>query len=157
MMPRSCLIASAACGVGIALGALLFGGGQAAAPRASAQQPASEKPADDAAQLKSDVQTLKDKATDQAHVMVSVSYHFANMWFAAQHGNWPLAQFYWNETRAHLRWGVRVIPIRKDNAGREVDLRAILESVEMSPLKKLEDAIKAEDHGQFVAAYKFML
>jgi thiosulfate/3-mercaptopyruvate sulfurtransferase len=157
MISRSSLLTFAACGLGIAGGALLFCRPDEAVSSAAAQQPAGEKPADELAQLKAEVQTLKDKATDQAHVMVSVSYHFANLWFAAQHNNWPLAQFYWNETRSHLRWGVRVIPIRKDNAGREVDLRAILESVEMSPLKKLEDAIKAEDHEQFVAAYKFML
>ena len=35
--------------------------------------------------------------------MMDVDYHFANLWFAGQSKNWPLAQFYLNETRAHLR------------------------------------------------------
>lgn len=108
-------------------------------------------------QISDDVERLKEKATDQAHVMVSVSYHFNNLWFAGQHGNWPLAQFYLNETRSHLRWAVRVIPVRKDNAGREVRLQAILEAVENSPLKQLEGAIHDEDREKFVGTYKFML
>src|SRR5258705_8339376 len=38
------------------------------------------------------------------------------------------AQFYCDETRSHLKWAVRVIPVRKDRDGREVDLRAILDA-----------------------------
>src|SRR5688500_17646496 len=68
-----------------------------------------------AAQLQQEIQQLKDKAPDQAHAMVSVAYHFNNLWFAANRGNWPLAEFYLNETRSHTRWAVRIIPVRKDN------------------------------------------
>jgi hypothetical protein len=107
--------------------------------------------------LKADVETLKQKATDQAHVMVSVAYHFNNLWFAGQHGNWPLAQFYWNEVRAHLRWAVRVIPVRKDNAGQDIELAKILEAMENSPLAELQEAIHAEDRNQFVKSYRFSL
>lgn len=107
--------------------------------------------------LKSDVAQLKDKASDQAHAMVSVAYHFNNMWFAADAKNWPLAGFYWNETRSHLRWAVRIIPVRKDNKGQEIKLRDILEAVENSPLKQLREAIDAQDHDRFVAAYRFMI
>jgi hypothetical protein len=32
--------------------------------------------------MKSDVAQLQNKASDQAHAMVSVAYHFNNMWFA---------------------------------------------------------------------------
>lgn len=108
-------------------------------------------------EVESDVAQLKDKASDQAHAMVSVAYHFNNMWFAADAGNWPLAEFYWNETRSHLRWAVRIIPVRKDNAGREIKLRDILEAVENSPLKQLREAIDTKDHDKFVAAYRFTL
>ena len=69
-------------------------------------------------ELKTEVERLKDKAPDQAHAMVSVDYHFSNLWFAAQAENWPLADFFWKETLSHMRWAVRVIPIRKDNAGK---------------------------------------
>ncbi len=107
--------------------------------------------------LQSEVGRLKDKASDQAHAMTSVAYHFNNMWFAAQAENWPLAQFYWNETRSHLRWAVRIIPVRKDAAGKEVKLQAILQAVENSPLKQLNEAIQAKDRERFVSAYKFTL
>lgn len=89
--------------------------------------------------------------------MASVAYHFNNMWFAADAQNWPLAEFYWNETRSHMRWAVRIIPVRKDNAGQEVKLQNILEAVENSPLKQLREAIDAKDHEKFVAAYRFTM
>ena len=123
---------------------------------AHAQEDAAPPPADPAV-LQTDVQQLKDKAGDQAHAMVSVAYHFNNMWFAAEAENWPLAQFYWNETRSNLRWAVRIIPIRKDNAGEEVNLPNILEAFENSPLRQLQEAIAAEDHEKFVEAYRFTL
>jgi hypothetical protein len=104
-----------------------------------------------------DIQTLKDKAPDQAHAMVSVAYHFNNLWFAGSRANWPLAEFYLNETRSHMRWAVRIIPVRKDNAGREIKLGDILESVENSPLKQMQEAIQAKDREKFVAAYEFTL
>lgn len=108
-------------------------------------------------QLRADIKRLQDVAPDQAHAMISVAYNFNNLWYAAKAENWPLAEFYWNETRSHLRWAVRVIPVRKDSAKREVNLRAILEAVENSPLKQLQEAINAKDHEKVVAAYKFTL
>ena len=84
--------------------------------------------------IQTDVQQLKDKAADQAHAMFSVAYHFDNMWFAAEAKNWPLAEFYWGETRSHLRWAVRIIPVRKDKAGFEIKLAEILDAMENSPL-----------------------
>jgi cytochrome c556 len=107
--------------------------------------------------MQSDVQQLKDKAADQAHAMVSVAYHFNNMWFAAEAKNWPLAEFYWNETRSHMRWAVRIIPVRKDKAGYEIKLAEILDAMENTPLKQLQEAIAAKDHDKFVAAYRFSL
>ena len=107
--------------------------------------------------LEADVATLNDKAPDQAHAMISVAYNFNNMWFAAKAENWPLAQFYWNETRSHLRWAVRIIPVRKDHTGAEVKLADILEALENAPLKQLQEAIEAKNHEKFVAAYRFTL
>lgn len=89
--------------------------------------------------------------------MVSVAYHFNNLWFAAQKRNWPLAEFYLNETRSHLRWAVRVIPVRKTVAGQEVQLGGILEALENTQLERLRESIKAEDHTAFVDAYEAML
>jgi hypothetical protein len=121
-----------------------------------AQANAQKSDRDDALrEVKSDVAQLKDKAGDQAHAMVSVAYHFNNLWFAADAENWPLAEFYWNETRSHLRWAVRIIPVRKDNAGQEVKLQNILEAFESSPLKQLREAIDSKDREKFVSAYRF--
>lgn len=138
----------------VAVGAtlLLAGGQRAASTRANERNAATASPA-----IETDVQQLKDKAADQAHAMTSVAYHFNNMWFAADAGNWPLAEFYWGETRSHLRWAVRVIPVRKDKAGREIKLAEILDAMENTPLKELQAAIAGRDHDKFVAAYKFSL
>ena len=70
--------------------------------------------------------------------MADVGEHFTNLWFAGTAENWPLADFYLNETRSHLRWAVRRIPIRKDNEGRDIDLVNILEAFENSQLAQLK-------------------
>jgi hypothetical protein len=105
--------------------------------------------------LEQDVATLKEKAADQAHAMMDVDYHFTNLWFAGKAENWPLADFYWSETRSHMRWAVRIIPVRKDNAGIEIKLKDILEAVENSPLTQLKEAIDAKDSEKFESAYRF--
>lgn len=103
--------------------------------------------------LKEELETVKGKLPGQAHAMLDVAYHFTNLWFAGQRGNWPLAQFYFNEVRSHLRWAVRIIPVRKDSAGREIKLADILQALENTPLKQLEGSIQAKDRTQFVNAY----
>jgi hypothetical protein len=107
--------------------------------------------------LAAEIEALKGKAPDQAHVMQDVGYHFSNLWFAGQKDHWELADFYWSETRSHLRWDVRIIPKRKDAAGREVDLGAILQAVENTPLKQLQEAIAAKAKPAFERAYRFTL
>ena len=109
------------------------------------------------AALKAEIQTLKDRVPDQAHAMQDVANQFTNVWFAAGKQHWDLANFYLGETRNHLRWSVRIIPKRKDNAGREVDLISILKGMENGPLAQLDAVIKAKDQGRFVAAYKFTM
>ncbi|HEX5219190.1 MAG TPA: hypothetical protein VFZ59_06455 [Verrucomicrobiae bacterium] len=115
------------------------------------------KPADltnQIAALQAELNILKGKATDQSHVMADVGYHFANLWFAGDKENWPLAKFYFDETRSHLRWAVRVIPMRKDLAGENVDLKAILDAVDSGILSQVQKTIEARDHDKFVTAYK---
>jgi hypothetical protein len=104
--------------------------------------------------LQAEVARLKSIATDQSHIMADAGYHFANLWFAGQKKNWPLAKFYFDETRSHLNWAVRVIPIRKDPAGNEIDLKAILQSVDNTLLIRIDHAIQSKDSDQFVTAYK---
>jgi hypothetical protein len=106
------------------------------------------------AAIKAEIQAAKDRLPDQAHAMQDVANQFTNMSFAASSYNWELAQFYLGETRNHLRWAVRIIPKRKDNAGRDVDLVSILQAMEKGPIAQLEAVIKAKDNERFAAAYR---
>lgn len=141
--------------IGIAIGVLATQQTGNQSPSALALEAA--KPTTDLATLLAEIERLKQVVPDQAHAMHDVDYHFTNLWFAASQSNWPLAQFYFNETRSHLRWAVRIIPIRKDNAGKEIKLPDILQAMENSPLKQLEESITAKDREKFVAAYEFTL
>jgi hypothetical protein len=104
--------------------------------------------------LRADVEVLKAKATDQSHVMADVGYHFANLWFAGQKKNWPLAKFYFDETRAHIGWATRVIPVRKDSAGRDVDLKTIWQAIDSSLFAPIGTAIDQKSGDKFAAAYR---
>jgi hypothetical protein len=117
----------------------------------------SAKKLPDLSTIDADLAIIKGKVPDQSHAMTDVAMQFSNLWFAGEKENWPLADFFWSETRSHLAWAVRIIPKRKDNAGREVDLPAILQALENSPLKELGAAIKAKDRPAFEKAYRFTL
>jgi hypothetical protein len=124
-------------------------------PAASASQPASAT--NDIAELSAEVNRLKGMVPDQSHVMKDVAYHFGNLWFAGQATNWPLAEFYWSETRSHLRWAVRIIPVRKDAQGHEIRLTEVLDPIDKTSLQQVGDVIKAQDGKKFVETYKQML
>lgn len=115
------------------------------------------KPAPDVATLAAEIESIKGKLPDQAHAMQDVGYHFSNLWFAGQREHWDLANFYWLETRSHLRWAIRIIPLRKDNAGNDVDVQDILTGFENGPLKELQDAIAAKDKSLFEKRYRSTL
>jgi hypothetical protein len=100
------------------------------------------------------VKALEDLLPSQSHLMMDVGDHFANLWFAGRAENWPLADFYLSETRSHLRWAVRRIPIRKDNQGRDVNLGNILEAFENSQLTQLKGTIDGKDRAGFQRVYK---
>ena len=119
---------------------------------AHAQGSSSAQP--DIASLKEEVETLKRLLPDQAHAMADVDYHFSNLWFAAHNANWPLAEFYLNETRSHLNWVVRMRPVRRLASGGEVDLRPILQGVESSGLSDTGVSIKQRDLKAFELAYR---
>ena len=128
--------------------ALASSGCGGAAPAAA---PEDTKRADD---LAAEVKALKDLVPDQAHIMADVGYHFTNLWFAGEAENWPLADFYLGETKSHLRWAVRAKPIRKDSAGRDINLGNILEAFEHSQLTQMKQAVDRKDKAAFVAVYK---
>ena len=110
-------------------------------------------PTNEVAALRAEIEQLKGKVPDQSHAMKDVGYHFANLWFAGQQRNWQLARFYLDETRSHLRWAVRIIPVRKTKAG-EVDLRGILESVDNTLLSEIQKAIEQQDVKRFGDTYR---
>ena len=100
------------------------------------------------------IKALESLLPAQSHMMADVGGHFANLWFAGTAANWPLADFYLNETRSHLSWAIRRIPIRKDNKGRDINLVSILEAFENSQLTQLKAVIDRKDEPGFERIYK---
>ena len=101
--------------------------------------------------VKDDLAHLKDTQPSQSHTMMDVGFHTANMWFAGQAQNWPLARFYFNETRQHIRWTIRVRPVRKDPDGNPVDLKGIFDAIDASTFETLKAAIEKKDGPAFEA------
>jgi len=91
---------------------------------------------------------------DQSHAMADVGYHFANLWFAGDKENWPLAKYYLQGTRSHLNWAVRLHPVRTTSAGTEVNLNGILQAIDNSFLTEIDSAITNKDAAKFKAAYR---
>src|SRR5882762_5039053 len=141
--------------VGIGVGLLLSGAAglvwEPLVLQAQAQQKMAPKPSA-AATAQLDVQTLSERSPDQSHAMADVGYHFANLWFAADKQNWPLADYYLAETRSHLKWAVRIHPVRKTSAGAEVDLKGILDAIDNSFLAQIDKSVGNKDAVGFKAA-----
>jgi cytochrome c553 len=145
------------------IGALLGGGAVAYVHRndvtsAAGQRPASSADAggtrDDLGALRADVARLKTNAPSQSHTMSDVGYHWTNLWFAAEKKNWPLAQFYFEESRAHILWTIQLRPVRKGPDGNDVNLVPIFEGIDTSAFKAVADAIQAQNSAAFAAAYR---
>ena len=115
--------------------------------------PMADESAVEISRLKAEIDQLKGRLPSQSHAMMDVGYHFANLWFAGQRGNWPLAQFYLDETRSHLRWAVRIVPVRRTKSG-DVDLRGLLEAVDNGGLAQIGKAIASTDLPAFAGAYR---
>jgi hypothetical protein len=124
------------------------------AASAFAQADASGSIAAELTALKAEVQRLKGMVPDQSHAMKDVAYHFTNLWFAAQKQNWPLAEFYLAETRSHLRWAVRIIPVRKTPQGQELRLADLLDPIDKTLMTELQARIAAKDGDGFRAKYE---
>ena len=73
------------------------------------------------------VKALEDRLPSRSHLMADVGDRCANLRCASTAENWPLADFYLGETRSHLRWAVRRLPIREDSTGQDVNLTNIIE------------------------------
>jgi hypothetical protein len=118
-----------------------------------AQQPAPAGGDENLAALHAEIERLKSIVPGQAFAMTQVAYNFNNLWFAAHAENWPLAQFYVNETRVRLRWAMRITPVRKISTG-EVELQPLLDALEKDPLARVADAVAAKSVPQLETAYR---
>ena len=126
------------------------------------QAPAKEQPKAantnvDLAALNDDVARLKNITPNQSHVMADASLHYENLWFAGQKKNWPLAMFYYNETRGRIRWLLRLNPTPKTPEGEVVNLQGIFDAIDTTTLADVKKAIDNKDSAAFTSAYKLML
>lgn len=105
-------------------------------------------------ELRADVARLKTNAPSQSHTMSDVGYHWTNLWFAAEKKNWPLAMFYFQESRSHILWTIRLRPVRKGPDGNDVNLMPIFEGIDTSAFKAVAEAIQSQNSTAFAAAYR---
>jgi hypothetical protein len=106
-------------------------------------------------QLRRQVEELSNLAVrTQSHVMTDVEYQFSNLWFAGRSGQWDLAAFYLRETRSHLRWAVRIRPVRSVAGGGSVDLTTFQQNIEQSGFRAIDGAIVDHDTDAFSKAYE---
>jgi len=109
-------------------------------------------------QLPQEVATLKQLVPSNSHIMMDVQWHWTNLWFAGRKKNWPLAQFYFNETRGHIQWLIRKSPIiRSQIDGKDVDVAGIFDGIDTSSLAMVKDAIEKKDGVAFEKNYRTML
>jgi hypothetical protein len=109
------------------------------------------------ARVSADVAQLKAVVPSQSHTMADVGYHFTNLWFAGEAKNWDLAAFYLDEARSHIRWTIRLRPVRQDPAGNPVNLQGIFDGIDNGIFSMLKEAIDKKDSAQFANAYKLSL
>jgi hypothetical protein len=114
-------------------------------------------PQESAAALQADVARLKDLTPPHSHPMVEVGMFAANLWFAGEKRNWPLADYYLNETRNRIRWEVRLNPSPKGSDGNPVDMQAIFDGIDNGTLPKVHKAIEMKDSKEFAVEYKRLL
>ena len=136
----------------VLMGCFAFG----VAVNSQEQSDASVTRVEEVATLKAEVERLRSIMPAQAVAMTQVAYNFSNLWFAVQEENWPLAQFYWNETRVRTRWAIRVSPTRRLPSG-EVAMQPYLEAFEEPYLAALGAVIADKNSQEFASAYDDVL
>ncbi len=115
-------------------------------------------PAPTLTSLQAEVDRLKSIAPTQSHVMSDVAIQFNALWFAANKRNWPLAAFYYQETRGRINWTVRINPTPKAAGSQDVvDIKGIFDGIDTGVMAPLKAAIDKKDLAAFTAAYKLTL
>ena len=101
-----------------------------------------------------EVTRLRGVAPSASVAMADVGFHVANLWFAGQAGNWPLANYYFSEARNHIRWLIRINPMPKGPDGQPVDLQGIFDGIDTSTFKEMKDTIDMKDTARFPIVYR---
>ena len=127
-------------------------------PTATPQAPRPE-PLPTMDSLPMEVARLKALVPSNSHIMMDVQWHWTNLWFAGQAKNWPLAQYYFNETRGHIQWLIKKSPTMRSSGPdkEEVNIEGIFGGIDTSSLADVKTAIEKKDSAQFAATYKVML
>src|SRR6266508_2584679 len=125
--------------VGVLVGAILLLAGQVSVSGAAPIRQAQAQPTPTPLTL----QQLSDIQPGLGTIMIEYGHRFAAMWFAAEAGNWDLAEYQLIEMREIQEVGETTRPARA----------APLKSFESSFLDPLEDGIKAKDKSKFESAY----
>ena len=93
-----------------------------------------------------EVATLRQLVPTNSTIMMDVQWHWTNLWWAGKKRNWPLAQYYFNESRGHIQQLVRKNPtIRNQVDGTDVELQGIFDGIDTSSLAMVKDAIEKKD------------
>ena len=153
-MSKNVLIGALLLVTGIAIG-LSFpvlaqqreGGGRARGPRLPTIE-----------EVPQEIATLRQLIPTNSTIMMDVQWHWTNLWFAGKRRNWPLAQYYFNESRGHIQQLVRKNPTIRNNAEqKDVDLVGVFDGIDTSSLQMVKDAIEKKDGPTFEKNYRVML
>jgi hypothetical protein len=105
-----------------------------------------------------EIATLRQLIPTNSTIMMDVQWHWTNLWFAGKRRNWPLAQYYFNESRNHIQQLVRKNPTMRNNVDqKDVDLVGIFDGIDTSSLAMVKDAIEKKDGPTFDKNYRLML
>src|SRR5256885_15336878 len=95
------------------------GGGRARGPRLPTME-----------EVPQEIATLRQLIPTNSTIMMDVQWHWTNLWFAGKRRNWPLAQYYFNESRGHIQQLVRKKPtIRNNPDAPDVELQGIFDAM----------------------------
>jgi mono/diheme cytochrome c family protein len=108
------------------------------------------------ASLRAQLTATRALLPTQSSAMAGVDFQASSLWYAAEAGNWALADFLLAETEEHIEWAVDLQPVRQTADG-SVDLRPLYENMRSFSLKDLGLATEAQDQARFRDAYGFVL
>jgi len=101
---------------------------------------------------------LRQLIPTNSTIMMDVQWHWTNLWWAARKRNWPLAQYYFTESRGHIQQLVRKNPtLRNQVDGTDVDLKGIFDGIDTSSLAMVKASIEMKEITVFDRNYKLML